>query len=559
MADTRPPVFSVRLSRLISFPYRFCHPPQPTAAKVRSCSIVPTYQVALDDVLDRRHLPPLGLKDFEEWLLFVEEKPQYLYFVLWLREYTQRYTQWSKSSAEKTRTGTRPISGSLSIFYTRAKQTFFSRKSPYFLGLPDNSLDYILRPAMDSPMDSPHPHPSAFTRLDSEVRSILSTSLKSFVRASYANVANYRAICGIVGGTVIALIFGLLPLLLSIFLTPIRWVRWVGWPGLALGSTILISSSHGVCFGIYIFGDARQLRNFELLRPSIEKTEALAITPVSLPGSAIHSSTLSPSEAIRKQWLEQSLRKQNLNTSGISVHSAFSEPSSMSHLPSSRGDSMMDIYISPAIDPETGEYEYSPTASLHRIETHEMETFPRTASFIPPDSYSIDEPGEDQENKNAPRAEYRMELFNFQGLPVLEPRVHDGKESIKPTKLPAISTSEQSQMRAKTDMNIDLESGRAPGESKIKSSPLEKKAENEHEQAPKSTNENPALDDPEPHYGNVPAFGPLTHIRSPVVARAQWDILARAAVIGSVISVGVVGALVGIPEVKFMSSMDIIM
>ena len=32
-------------------------------------AVVPSFQVSLDDVLERRHLPPLGLKDFEEWLL----------------------------------------------------------------------------------------------------------------------------------------------------------------------------------------------------------------------------------------------------------------------------------------------------------------------------------------------------------------------------------------------------------------------------------------------------------------------------------------------------------
>jgi hypothetical protein len=29
--------------------------------------------------LDRKHLPPLGLKDFEEWLLFLEGTPENLY------------------------------------------------------------------------------------------------------------------------------------------------------------------------------------------------------------------------------------------------------------------------------------------------------------------------------------------------------------------------------------------------------------------------------------------------------------------------------------------------
>src|SRR6202012_4736961 len=97
--DRRPPEFSVSFTRLLSFPYRFCHPPNPSAVKVRSCSgdysptttavlqrlltptpppVVPSFQVSLDDVLDRRHLPPLGLKDFEEWLLYVEQRPQYM-------------------------------------------------------------------------------------------------------------------------------------------------------------------------------------------------------------------------------------------------------------------------------------------------------------------------------------------------------------------------------------------------------------------------------------------------------------------------------------------------
>lgn len=40
--------------------------------------IQPQYQVSLEDVLARKHLPPLGLKDFEEWLLFVDGTPENL-------------------------------------------------------------------------------------------------------------------------------------------------------------------------------------------------------------------------------------------------------------------------------------------------------------------------------------------------------------------------------------------------------------------------------------------------------------------------------------------------
>ena len=63
----------------------------------------------LDEIPGREHLPPLGinhsccpllttfrsgLKDFEEWLLFVEQNAETMYFVLWLREYNARYTYW---------------------------------------------------------------------------------------------------------------------------------------------------------------------------------------------------------------------------------------------------------------------------------------------------------------------------------------------------------------------------------------------------------------------------------------------------------------------------------
>jgi hypothetical protein len=59
--------------------------------------VTPVVSVKLADVLDRKHLPPLGdfphesaryhfnvsarvlgLKDFEEWLLFVEQSPENL-------------------------------------------------------------------------------------------------------------------------------------------------------------------------------------------------------------------------------------------------------------------------------------------------------------------------------------------------------------------------------------------------------------------------------------------------------------------------------------------------
>lgn len=53
------------------------HPP-PAQGKISTWGVTPRFDVSLEDILDRKHLPPLGLKDFEEWLLFVEQSAENL-------------------------------------------------------------------------------------------------------------------------------------------------------------------------------------------------------------------------------------------------------------------------------------------------------------------------------------------------------------------------------------------------------------------------------------------------------------------------------------------------
>jgi len=45
----------------------------------------------------------------------------------------------------------------------------------------------------------------------------------------------------------------------------------------------------------------------------------------------------------------------------------------------------------------------------------------------------------------------------------------------------------------------------------------------------------------------VPAFGPLTRVLSPVVSRAQWEIVVRSAIVGMLMSLIIVGSFLGIP------------
>ena len=53
-------------------PYRLFRPPTPTVGAVRSFRLTPCFQVTLEDVINAKHLPPLGRKEFEEYLLYKE-------------------------------------------------------------------------------------------------------------------------------------------------------------------------------------------------------------------------------------------------------------------------------------------------------------------------------------------------------------------------------------------------------------------------------------------------------------------------------------------------------
>lgn len=161
------------------------------------------YQIKLEDVLDRKHLPPLGLKDFEEYLLFVEECPEELYFTLWLKEYTKRYAEWMsqrprrpsiKPSSEAYRVQNNvPIetNPAVALFYAKAQKTFFASGSPYKLDAPADVLAPFVANLTDDGMIAglgpygAHPEPNVFTELDLIVRQRLKLSLDRFVQGAY--------------------------------------------------------------------------------------------------------------------------------------------------------------------------------------------------------------------------------------------------------------------------------------------------------------------------------------------------------------------------------------
>ncbi|KXN88245.1 hypothetical protein AN958_07704 [Leucoagaricus sp. SymC.cos] len=271
--QTQPSTVKPSFRSLLSLPSRICNPP-PAVGKVRSFGVTPLFSVRLDDVLDRKHLPPLGLKDFEEWLLYVELCPENLYFILWLREYRTRYAAWQKQCNSPSDAPFASAAASrLAAFYTRAKQTFLSPNTNYELNLSSTILAPFQEPGQD-----PHPDPSTFRDVEQEVRRMLEQSLRRFIQAQMTNVGNRRVLCGIIAG-VLVILFGFIPPITTNFVNnQPRWLRMTVFPGLWIGLTILLSALHGVCLAVYIFGDLRQLRKFELARPVAPKLHKTSLS-----------------------------------------------------------------------------------------------------------------------------------------------------------------------------------------------------------------------------------------------------------------------------------------
>ncbi|KAH6912930.1 hypothetical protein BKA70DRAFT_1384581 [Coprinopsis sp. MPI-PUGE-AT-0042] len=305
----RPKTYDISFKSILTFPLRICNPP-PAVGKVRSCGVTPLFKVRLEDVLDRNHLPPLGLKDFEEWVLYVEMNPENLYFTLWLREYRERYAAWEAQNKLLQRFVHGPNastdwdpethhSPSLALFYLRAKQTFFTPNSPYELNIPSSLLAIF-----HSPLSTPHPDPIIFNDVAVETWRLLDESLRRFVSAQFNNVGNNRVLCGIIAGILFALIGTIPPLTLNFVRGEERWSRLAAFPGLFLGLAIFVSAFHGVCLGVYIFGDLRQLRKFELARPPISRpvpapAEAIAAKACSVPSSgSLAQSQMAPANQL---------------------------------------------------------------------------------------------------------------------------------------------------------------------------------------------------------------------------------------------------------------------
>ncbi|KAL5482561.1 hypothetical protein ACEPAI_9155 [Sanghuangporus weigelae] len=342
--QTQPRLSRFTIRGLLSLPKRLCSPPA-AVGKVRSFGLTPIFDVRLEDVLDRKHLPPLSLKDFEEWLLYVEQSVENLYFILWLREYIAKYDRWiakvrareakNRSHIQHGRGGTHspaayrvawsvttPYSPALALFFSRARETFLVPGAPYELSLPPALLDALA-------VVSGHPDPAVLAPARAHVEEALRGSLARCVRAAYSNVGTYRAACGIAAGIFFLLVGTIPPLAVNFTRSQSRWERLVILPGLWFGLTIFIASLRGICMMIYIFGDFRQLRKFELVRPPpptfIPPLEPKSRSPasVAVPTRPVRALTAPPRIAIRIPTNTPSLSYGTTTTVSISTDTSF--------------------------------------------------------------------------------------------------------------------------------------------------------------------------------------------------------------------------------------------
>ncbi|KAH7873130.1 uncharacterized protein C8R40DRAFT_1172773 [Lentinula edodes] len=609
--QSQPRTFKPSLKSLLLLPFRICNPP-PSVGKVRSCSVTPVFDVRLEDILERKHLPPLGLKDFEEWLLYVELSPENLYFILWLREYTVRYRRSKHLRDEARQYGLEwpTYSSRLAMFYARAKQTFFTPNSHYELNLPSDMLA-----PFHMTNSSPHPDPAVFDQVAIETQRMLKESLQRFVSAQFNNVGNNRVICGLIGGTVFCLVGALLPIIYNFTMGQSRWSRLSALPGLWLGLSVLFASLHGVCLGVYIFGDLRQLRRFELSRPPISKPQPYRPRPVI--SSPITSLPVSPTQITSIDNYTEDFgilppppahTRFSFPSSHHSVPSVYSPSASSSDLSYSGSDGM--IHISPAYyDPEPIEGPATSPGGIIALPAKQKSAFDdddddeenrppfgATAAFIHPFDHFEDD-DYDLNNPKRPLVQERQRVssFDFDALPPppaarVQPRspppppqprrppypIHsDSPKSTSSLQLtPSIMVIQPEQetpdkeltpkgfiRRIQSRCNINkwlvMTSSNSTTDLNEKVPDDLEKAEYERSNFPRP---HPSLQRDQKTSNlkrqfkmvkAVPAFAsPLTRVLSPVVIRGQWEIVMRSMIIACFVSWFTIGILLAVPVPK---------
>ncbi|KAG8790775.1 hypothetical protein FRC12_011057 [Ceratobasidium sp. 428] len=299
----------VNVGTLKSFPARLRHPPPPPGLpKLRRYTVIPEYDVPLSDILQDKHASPLSLREFEEYLLYVERGAENLYFCLWLQQYTDEYErQVAESDARPSSCchcpGSKPIpvppNETLAGSFQRARELFFDSASQYELNVTDDMIDpvrHLVRTPKssgppkrrkeaweeddgDNGVDGPseeqplavskdlsttmYARPRDLEKIKCEVEGLLRQSLTRFLQLAFTNAGRSHdkiayGVWGVYTAAALAasvsLIVGRKPRALRLIVFPFLLGAWC----------VLFAVLNGVCTAIYAFGDARQLYPYEL-------------------------------------------------------------------------------------------------------------------------------------------------------------------------------------------------------------------------------------------------------------------------------------------------------
>ena len=464
------------------------------------------------------------------------------YFLLWLKEYTLRYNQWALrvrdqlvAAAMEGVPWSMPTSFHLAMFYARAKETFLLHGGRCQLSIPSHCLAPFQTP---SSHDS-HPDPEAFTQVASETRNKLERSLRRFVSAQLHNVGNQRAFCGIISGSLLFLI-GAVPMIVATVIEgDSRWLRLALFPAIWLSMTVIISALHGICVGIYVFGDFRQLRKYELARPVAPSPEPqplpsdesfIVAQNVVMPPIPLVPPT--PVQCGPSRSLHRFPSIASVSTDQDTISSRYPCEPAMAILDiSSEISSVLDDGIPTMVAPSPREAE-----GYTESDCNESILYNTTASFIHP--YEARDDPNSLDSNGPPEDLQRIDSFDFNALPpkVREPGTQ--KASIIPAAVIARLGALYLHSTGCVQDKVTHSARSSFGSSFPDLSP------------------SCSMDDPEKQIRSrfrkimsVPAFAvPWTPVLSPVIRRGQWEIVTRSMCCAFLISWIIAGSLVAIPE-----------
>ncbi|KAF8609871.1 hypothetical protein BDV93DRAFT_600970 [Ceratobasidium sp. AG-I] len=335
-SSEQPSNWSLKVSEIKSWPTRMMNPPPPpTIPRRKKYTVIPEYDIPLSDILQDKHASPLSLREFEEYLLYLERSAENLYFHLWIQQYSLAYDSWDdrqpvdldspNSSTFDIHLESRRPSVPLARSFQRARQLFFDPASQYELNLTADAIDpirHFLKPASgkackrrkeaweegsgsDEEGDAgfysaeqnstQYPRPRDLERIKNEVEGMLKQSLTRFLQLAFTNSGRAHDKLGytissiyILAATAasVAIILNRRPRALRLVVAPMLLIAW----------SVLFSVLNGICPAIFMFGDARQLRPYEIfvLRCRMNCRERNTATDYRRMGGAIGTNSADP-------------------------------------------------------------------------------------------------------------------------------------------------------------------------------------------------------------------------------------------------------------------------